>query len=67
MLISQQPCGKVRMARVRRLRLAQGQVRQMKSNKEKRYVIKVMKGEQFLWSLVRESQRLYQAFSLVHN
>ncbi len=43
MLISQQPCSKVVMARVRRVRLAQGQARQTKSNKENRYVIKVMK------------------------
>ncbi len=43
MLISQQPCGKVVMARVRRLRLAQGKARQTKSNKENRYVIKVMR------------------------
>ncbi len=39
----QQPCSKVVMARVRRLRLAQGQARQTKSNKENRYVIKVMR------------------------
>jgi hypothetical protein len=31
------------MARVRRYRLAQGQARQTKSNKENRYVIKVMR------------------------
>jgi hypothetical protein len=43
MLISQQPCGKVVMARVRRLRLAQGQTRQTKSNKENRYVIKIVR------------------------
>ncbi len=36
MLISQQPCGKVVIARVRKLRLAQGQARQTKSNKENR-------------------------------
>jgi hypothetical protein len=32
-LISQQPCSKVGMARVRRVRLAKGQARQTKSNK----------------------------------
>ncbi len=65
MLISQQPCGKVGMARVRRLMLAQGQqVRQTKSNKENRYVIKVMRlnTEGGAVPLVRENQRMHRAF-----
>jgi hypothetical protein len=48
------------MARVRRYRLAQGQARQTKSNKENRYVIKVMsfnkEGGAVPW--VRENQRM---------
>ncbi len=72
MLISQQPCGKVRMARVRRLMLAQEQVRQTKSNKENGYMIKVMRlnkegGTVGTVPLVRDSQRLSQSCSLVHN
>ena len=57
----QQPCGKVVMARVRRLRFAQGQARPTKSNKENGYVIKIkvmrLNREGGPVPLVRESQR----------
>ncbi len=57
------------MARARRYRLAQGQARQTKSNKENRYVIKVMRlnTEGDAVPLVRENQRMHRAFKLGNN
>jgi hypothetical protein len=52
------------MARVHRYRLAQGQASQTKSNKENRYVIKIMRlnKEGDAVPLVRENQRMHRAF-----
>jgi hypothetical protein len=59
------------MARVRRMRLAQGQARQTKSNKENRYVIKVnvmrLNTEGDAVPLVSDNQRMHRAFQLGNN
>ncbi len=54
LLIRQHPCSNGVSARVRKSNAGQGQARQTKSNRENRYVIKVMnehrEGGQVLWS-----------------